>query len=154
MSRYADSSLMSGLSSRLRMPRRRRVHRRTGHGILSDLIGSVGLGRRRRVYHRRRRVGGTEGIGRRRRHGRGFLDVLKTIAGFALPAIAGPLLGKAGSMVANKLLGGRRRRIVHHRRRRGGALPLSTIRALLHPHMGSRRVHHRVHHRRGAGILL
>lgn len=111
MSRYGDSSLMSGLGRRKRrvrrgrglwdtiknigsaaLPalggiakdlavgylkkriglgkRRKRVNRRkTGRGILSDLVGSFGLGRKRRV---RRKVGGSmmTGCKKRRVHRR------------------------------------------------------------------------------------
>jgi hypothetical protein len=102
------------LASLARLLRSRRSGRspmtpkRRGAGILSDLVGSLGLGRRR---VRRRRTGGrllrprtggrllrprTAGVGvgdlggrrrRRMRRGRGFLDVLKKVVGTALPFI-------------------------------------------------------------------
>lgn len=105
MSRYMDSSLMSGLGHRRRRIGVRRPVRR-GAGFFGDLWDGIKsgvstiaphvlpfvanlamkrFGGRRRVVHRRRRVGG---------------------AGITL-------------------LGGARRRVVHHRRRRihGGATP-------------------------------
>jgi len=156
MSRYSDSSLMSGLG-----------RRRRGRGV-GSIIGSIadhifglgrkkrrtyrrryrrrrptGLGRRRR-YHRRgcgyrrryhkRRIGGMMGIQmgmrrkryHRRHRGRGILDKLKSAGSFALPVVASAILGKAGSAIGSKIFGHGKR---HHYR------------------------HH--HHRRtGRGILL
>jgi hypothetical protein len=138
MSRYCDSSLMSGLG------RRRRTTHRRGRGILSELLGLTGLGRRRRrrTYHRRRRRVHRRryhrrriGVGRRRYHrrGRGILDVLKKGISYAAPIIGSAVLGKAGSAIGSRIFGGRRHHKVHHRRRMGGIM-------------------HR--HRRGRGILL
>jgi hypothetical protein len=121
---------MSGLG------RRRKRVRRVGRGILSDIIGSLGLGRRRRrVGVRRRRVrrrtGGMRMLaGRRRRHtrrGRGFLDILKSAVPFiknsgivshALSYI--PRVGPIASGVAKSLGFGRRRRVRARGRARRG----------------------------------
>ncbi len=136
MSRYSDSSLMSGLG------RRRVHHRRRGRGI-GSILGSIADhflgGRRRRRYrrrhtrHRRRRYGGIRrrgiimGMRRRvhhRRHyrGRGILDKLKSAGSFALPVVASAILGKAGSAIGSRLFGGRRHYRRHHRRGRGHIL--------------------------------
>jgi len=96
---------------------RRRRRRRAGRGILSDLIGAVGLGRRRRRVQRRRRVG------------RGLFDVIKKVATAALPFIkksgivshaVGMIPGVGGiASAGTRALGwGRRRRV--RRRRIGG----------------------------------
>jgi len=144
MSRYLDSSLMSGLGAR-----RRRAPRHRGRGILSEIIGAVGLGRRRRrkPVHR----------------GRGILDILKKALPFVKNSgIVGHLAGMipgvggvAGPLV--KSLGyGRRRRV--HRRRIGGAVrrrPNPTLHIMLKKHLAAGR-RRRVHHRRhvGRGLLL
>jgi hypothetical protein len=143
------------LASLARLLRSRRSGRspmtpkRRGAGILSDLVGSLGLGRRR---VRRRRTGGrllrprTAGVGvgdlggrrrRRMRRGRGFLDVLKKVVGTALPfikksGIVGhalgflPGVGGVASSAAKALGYGRRhrrslRRVQGHRPRARGA---------------------------------
>jgi len=102
------------MSSLLTAGRKRHYRRhRLGRGVISELLGSVGLGkkhhrrrhfggelgdgRRRRRVHRRRHVtlSGLLGDGRRRRRhyafgrrhrrrGRGFMDVLKTIGNTVL----------------------------------------------------------------------
>lgn len=143
MSRYSDSSLMSGLGRR----RHRRVHRARG----PSLAGILGVGRRRRrVHHRRHR-------------GHGFFDIIKSaipfikrsgIVGHALGMIPG--VGGIASTAAKALGYGRRRRRVHRRRRVGGlALMKHAIAHHMLKHaMGRRR---RVHHRRrrhGRGLLL
>jgi len=108
MSRYGDSSLASGLG------RRRRIHRRTGRGILSDVISSFGLGRRRRRVHRRVR------------RGRGILDIIKKVIPFVknsgvVSHLAGmiPGVGSIAGPVA-KAVGWGRRRHRRVRRRIGG----------------------------------
>jgi hypothetical protein len=139
------------LASLARLLRSRRSGRspttpkRRGAGILSDLVGSLGLGRRR--VRRRRRTGGrllrprTAGVGvgdlggrrrRRMRRGRGFLDVLKKVVGTALPfikksGIVGhalgflPGVGGVASSAAKALGYGRR----HRPRARGASRMLS-----------------------------
>lgn len=102
MSSYIDSSIMSGNGRRHRRHRRVGGSRKTGRGILSDLIGSVGLGRRRR------KVGGT-----RRKIGMGIWDKIKSGLKFAAPIVASAALGKAGSALGSKVFGGRRRRRTH-----------------------------------------
>jgi len=91
---------------------RRHRRKRIGRGILSDIVSSIGLGRRRRTTGmRRRRV--------HRRMGRGILgdiwsgvkNVASTVAPHVLPVLAN---------LAVKRLGGRKRRT--HRRRYGGSL--------------------------------
>ncbi len=145
MSRYSDSSLMSGLGRR----RRRRVGRPRGRGpTLASLLGG-----RRRVHHRRRR-------------GRGFLDIIKSALPFVKASgivghLAGmiPGIGGVAGSAARALGYGRRRRRVHRRRRVGGLIGgahhmrHAIARHMIHA-MGRRRVHHRVHHRRGRGLLL
>ncbi len=138
MSRYSDSSLMSGLGRR-----RRRVHRARGPSLNSIL----GIGRRRRRVHHRR-------------SGRGFLDIIKSALPFVKASgIAGHLAGLipgigsfAGPIV--KSLGYGRRRRVHRRRRVGGVHPgiqHLVARHMMHALGRRRRV---VRRRRGRGILL
>lgn len=134
MSRYSDSSLMSGLG------RRRRVRRRVGRGFLTDILGGLlGAGRKRRVGGARRR---------RRRVGHGFLgDLVSKALPFVkqsgiishlasqIPGIG----GIAGSVAKSAGFGRRRRRVVH--RRVGVGM-----------YGARRRVHRRRRH--GMGILL
>ena len=104
MSRYGDSSLASGLGRR---------RKRRGRGILSDLIGSIGLGRKRRRVHRRRR-----------RVGRGVLDVIKKVVSVAAPFIKKsgvvghaigmiPGIGGIASGIARSAGWGRKRRVCY-----------------------------------------
>ena len=105
---------------------RRRRRTRMGRGILSDLIGAVGLGRRRRrVHRRRRRVGG------------GLLDVIKKVASVAAPFIKKsgivshalgfvPGVGGIASGLARSAGWGRKRRV--RRRRVGGRRKVGTLR--------------------------
>ena len=113
MSRYGDSSLASGLGRR---------RKRRGRGILSDIIGSIGLGRKRRRVHRRRR-----------RVGRGLLDVIKNVASAALPFIKKsgivshaigmiPGIGGVASAGTRALGWGRKRRVRRRVRRRVGGV--------------------------------
>lgn len=139
-SSYLDTTLMSGLG------RKRRTHRKRGTGILSDIIGSIGLGRR---VHRKKRGGAkvvrstaVSGLGRRRKRGRGFFDKIKSglssALKFAAPLIAGPILGKAGAAIGSKVFGGRKRRRVHTKK-----VSLASLIQKLKG--GRRRVHRRKH---------
>lgn len=113
MSSYLDTTLMGGM--------RHRTHRKRGMGILSDIISSVGLGRKR--YHKKR--GGSvkvahksvSGLGKRR--GKGIFDKIKSgltsALKFAGPIVGSAILGKAGSAIGSKVFGGRKRR-VHHKK--------------------------------------
>ena len=97
--------------------RKRTTHRKTGRGILSTLLGTFGLGRKR-VVRRRRKVGG---VRRRRKTGRGVLSTLLGSFGLGrkrkvhrrrkVGGLMGPFVG--GNMIAGY---GRKRRRVH----RGG----------------------------------
>lgn len=115
MSSYLDTTLMGGM--------RHRTHRKRGMGILSDIISSVGLGRKR--YHKKR--GGSvkvahksvSGLGKRR--GKGIFDKIKSgltsALKFAGPIVGSAILGKAGSAIGSKVFGGRKRRThkkTHH----------------------------------------
>lgn len=109
MSSYLDTTLMSG--------------RKRGMGILSDIISSVGLGRKR---HHKKRGGSVKvahksvsGLGKRRhrvhRRGKGFFDKLKSgltsALKFAGPIVGSAILGKAGNAIGSKVFGGRKRRV-------------------------------------------
>ena len=110
--------------------RRRYRRRRVGRGIVGTISNLLGLGRRRRRYHRRRYRRRRAGYGyrrrrygygyrrRRRRYGRGILDTIKSGLRWAAPIAGSSALGTIASIVARKALGGRRRR--YHRRRYGG----------------------------------
>ena len=119
MSSYLDTTLMGGM--------RHRTHRKRGMGILSDIISSVGLGRKR---HHKKRGGSVKvahksvsGLGKRRhrvhRTGRGIFDKIKSgltsALKFAGPIVGSAILGKAGSAIGSKVFGGRKRR-VHHKK--------------------------------------
>ncbi len=142
MSRYSDSSLMSGLGLHRR---RRRVGRPRGRG-LADLLGGM---RHRRVHHRRHV------------RGRGIFDIIKGALPFVkksgiLGHLAGMIPGVgglAGTAVKALGYGRRRRRVVHRRRHVGG---MTALRRAIIRHAGARRhVRHRVSHRRhGRGLLL
>jgi hypothetical protein len=177
MSRYSDSSLMSGLG-RIRV-HRRRVHRH-GRGFFDGFINAIkdkithplstaasfipyagsiagpglrhlGIGRRRRVH--RRRV---------HRHGRGpLLDKIKSGLSKIHNFVKDNRLVSRGlshiphkyaqmaSVVANHAgYGRRKRRVVHRRRHHGGFVAPMYMTA-----MGRRRKRI-VHHKRGRGILL
>jgi TctA family transporter len=125
MSRYGDSSLASGLGRR---------RKRRGRGILSDLIGSIGLGRKRRRVHRRKR---RRVHRRRRRVGRGVLDVIRKVVSVAAPFIKKsgvvghaigmiPGIGGIASGIARSAGWGRKRRVQRRvggvRRKRAGIL--------------------------------
>lgn len=113
MSSYLDTTLMGGM--------RHRTHRKRGMGILSDIISSVGLGRKR---HHKKRGGSVKvahksvsGLGKRR--GKGIFDKIKSgltsALKFAGPIVGSAILGKAGSAIGSKVFGGRKRR-VHHKK--------------------------------------
>ena len=119
MSSYLDTTLMGGM--------RHRTHRKRGMGILSDIISSVGLGRKR--YHKKR--GGSVkvahkpilGLGKRRhrvRRGKGIFDKIKSgltsALKFAGPIVGSAILGKAGNAIGSKVFGGRKRRTVHRKK--------------------------------------
>lgn len=144
MSSYLDTGMRLGSG-------RKRSHR--GKGILSDLIGSIGLGRRRR-HHKKRtttahRLPTMIGSRRRRVHrGKGIFDKLKSAAHFALPIVASAVLGKAGSAIGSKLFGGKRRKSRVPKRHTS----LSSLIAKLKG--GKRRTHRRVGGKRKRAILV
>lgn len=77
---------------------RRRRRRHIGKGPISDILGSIGLGRKRRV------------------RGKGFLDVLKGIGNFAKDHLL-PVVRDVGVGLLKKRIGLGKRRV--HRRRVG-----------------------------------
>ena len=113
MSSYLDTTLMGGM--------RHRTHRKRGMGILSDIISSVGLGRKR---HHKKRGGSVKvahkpilGLGKR---GKGIFDKIKSglssALKFAGPIVGSAILGKAGNAIGSKVFGGRKRRTVHRKK--------------------------------------
>ena len=136
MSSYLDTTLMGGM--------RHRTHRKRGMGILSDIISSVGLGRKR---HHKKRGGSVKvahkpilGLGKRR--GKGIFDKIKSglssALKFAGPIVGSAILGKAGNAIGSKVFGGRKRR-VHHKKTHHVSLS-----ALIQKLKGGRRHHKRL----------
>ena len=135
MSSYLDTTLMGGM--------RHRTHRKRGMGILSDIISSVGLGRKR---HHKKRGGSVKvahksvsGLGKR---GKGIFDKIKSglssALKFAGPIVGSAILGKAGNAIGSKVFGGRKRR-VHHKKTHHVSLS-----ALIQKLKGGRRHHKRL----------
>lgn len=116
MSSYLDTTLMSGYG------KRKTTHRKRGMGILSDIISSVGLGRKK--YHKKRggsvKVAHKPILGLGKRRGKGIFDKIKSglssALKFAGPIVGSAILGKAGNAIGSKVFGGRKRRTTHRKK--------------------------------------